>query len=119
MSARRTVALLLIGAGLLVLTLKFSHVYDPVPAVDRFTAKLAAKASPGISKMLRRVQTGQVVFGALVIIPLGIGAGLLLTSRRAKTEPLEKAVPSAASRAAAIPASRLAKPAAIHSCNVL
>src|SRR5437773_7963795 len=80
MTWRRILGLLLIGAGLLVLTLKLAHVFDPAPAAGRLAAKMSAKASPRIAQAIGRVAPAKAAYALLIIVPMGLGGMLLLTS---------------------------------------
>ena len=114
MNWRRTIGLLLIGAGLAILTLKLARVYDPVPAVERWSAK----ASPRIAQTMQRLRPERVVRGVLIFLPVCLGAILLFASSRGKAREKEKAGPAALpSKASA----RQLKPGnvTIDSCNVL
>src|SRR5256885_1044897 len=114
MNWRRTIGLLLIGAGLAVLTLKLTRVYDPTPAVGRWSAK----ASPRIAQTMQRLHPERVVRGVLIFLPVCVGAILLFTSSKGKGKVEETAAP------AALPSKVSGKPlkagkVAIDFCNVL
>ena len=116
MNWRRTIGLLLIGAGLLVLTLKLARVYDPAPAVER----LSTRAGPRVAQVIQRLKPEWVALGGLVIVPVLVGMLLVFGSSEAK----EKKDPPAP--IAAVPSKVTAKQlqqksakVVIDSCNVL
>src|SRR5882757_7636304 len=76
MNWRRTIGLLLIGAGLVILTLKLSRVYDASLAVER----LSAKAGPRVSQLIHRLKPEWIALGGFVILPVLVGALLLSKS---------------------------------------
>ena len=102
MSWRRTTGLLLICAGLAVLTLKFSRVWDPAPAVER----AADKAGPKVASFVKRVQPERVAYVGLIGLPVCVGIILMLLSAKgkaaapAKTERPEHAAVAPAWKAA-------------------
>src|SRR5206468_1926568 len=77
MNWQRPTGQLLIALGVIILTLKLSHTYDPAPAIER----LSAKASPAAGKFVHRAQPDRVVYGGLVILPILLGALFLFTSK--------------------------------------
>src|SRR2546430_241737 len=116
MNWRRTIGLLLIGAGLAILTLKLPHGYDPTPPV----ARLSAKASPRIAQTIHRIQPERLVRGVLIILPVCLGAIFLFSSAKPKSNKDDKTSPEAApSRVTGAQLKKKAAKAAIDSCNVL
>ncbi len=117
MTWQRITGIALLAAGLLVLTLKLTRVYDPAPALDR----LSAKMGPGVAQIIHRVQAHRAVYAVFVILPAGLGAALLLLGLKSK--PRDTAEPTRIEEAALAPAPKPIKTrtgqAAIHSCNVL
>src|SRR5438046_10701782 len=79
MNSRRPIGLLLIGVGLVILTLKLAHVYDAAQALER----LSAKAGPGIERIVHRLKP-EALLGLLVFLPVAAGAMLLSGSSQAK-----------------------------------
>src|SRR4051794_2735665 len=112
MNWQRTVGLLLVGGGLVVLALKLGHIYDPAPVIER----LGAKGGPKVTQAIRNAQPNRVVYGALVIFPVCLGAIFLFSASR-KTKESERDLPIAAPLKADLKPTR--KQAAVHSCNVL
>jgi hypothetical protein len=113
MTWKRIVGLLLVGAGLVILALKLSHVYDPAPTVRR----LSIKAGPSVVQFVDRLQPQTVVYILLVGLPICAGALLLLASND-KSSPAEKAAveqPVVIHR----PIKTTARNKPYHSCNVL
>jgi hypothetical protein len=113
MSWKKIVGLLLVGAGLAILALKLSHVYDPTPAVKR----LSVKAGPGVAKLVDRIQPQTAVYILLVGLPICVGA-LFLFGSKDEPKPAEKAAveePVVVHR----PIKTAVRNKAYHSCNVL
>src|SRR5438093_771184 len=102
MNWKSTIGLLLLVASLAVGALKLARVYDPAPGAERFSAKLAAKASPKVAQAIQRVPAGRAAYALLIILPAGLGAVLLLTSYKPKPKALKTAAaPVAAPKVAA------------------
>jgi len=76
MNWQKLTGLLLIGAGLVILTLKITHVYDPAPGLEHLSAKV------GVAGMLKTVKPDMAVYILLVGLPVCVGA--LFLSRAAK-----------------------------------
>lgn len=113
MSWKKIVGLLLVGAGLAILALKLSHVYDPTPAVKR----LSVKAGPAVAKLVDRIQPQTAVYILFVGLPICVGA-LFLFGSKDEPKPAEKAAveePVVVHR----PIKTAVRNKAYHSCNVL
>ncbi len=120
MNWRQLLGVLLIAAGLAVLVLKLTRVYDPVPAMDRASARVLSKASPGLAKWIARVPVGRVGYAALVVVPWFAGVILLFGASPARAKKSGVALATGqASRAAAKATPRPAKKVAVQACNVL
>src|SRR5437762_3028126 len=98
MNWRRILGVLFIGVGLAVLTLKLTRVYDPVPGIDRASAKYFGKAKSGVGKTLGRVPAGRVVYATMVIVPWFVGVILLFGgASNTRGQPIGKTSPAAQS----------------------
>src|SRR5260221_7076208 len=120
MNWRKTLGILLLAGGLVVPALRLAKVYDPAPAAERISAKLSAKVSPKISKVIKRVPPARAAYVLVGVVPICLGALLLLTGAKTKTAPIEK--PAAAELPSKLTARQLTKKpvkVVVDSCNVL
>jgi hypothetical protein len=117
MSFKQITGWVLVAAGLVVLTLKLSHRYDPAPAVDR----LSGKAGPKVAAAVKRIHADSVVYAVMVVLPLCAGAFLLLSApaKADGEEPEEKEPEPAPAPVAARVAKSRAPRTPVSSCNVL
>jgi hypothetical protein len=112
MNLRRTIGLILVGAGVLVGGLKLAKVYDPVPVIER----LGTKAGPKVSNFIKKAGPQTVMYVLLVALPIGLGA-ILLAASRSKGQP-EK-VEEHPTDTAVWKSQRAGKKTPVQSCNVL
>jgi len=115
MSFKQIIGWVLVAAGLVVLTLKLSHRYDPAPAIT----KLSAKAGPKVADVVKRVRPDSLVYGLLVVLPVCLGAFLVLRAEaKEESEEKEKAEAAPAPVAARVAKARASR-APVSACNVL
>src|SRR5262245_41666697 len=118
MSLKQIIGWVLVAAGLVVLTLKLSHRYDPAPAIERFSAK----AGPKVADVVKRIRPDSLVYALMVVLPICAGAFLVLRAE-AKDETEGKETGAEAGATAAPVAARVAKARAprapVSACNVL
>ena len=116
MSLKQIIGWVLVAAGLVVLTLKLSHRYDPAPVVER----LSAKAGPKVANVVKRIRPDSIVYALMVVLPLCVGAFLVLRAEaKGETEGKEaEAEPTPAPVAARVAKARASR-TPISSCNVL
>ncbi len=112
MNWQRTTGLLLVGLGLMVLTLKYSGGYDAGPVV----AKLAAKANPKWTQTLSRKEVGGHITIGLMGVPLALGAIFFAWGLKRSSRVAGDSAPVAATRTSAKGKTRVAP---VHACNVL
>ena len=122
MNGKRITGLLFVALGLVILTLKLSHVYDPVPAIT----KLSVKAGPSIAHFVKTTGPEMVVYIVLVGLPIALGALFLAASAkpqiaagqpRATAEKPDKTTQAPLPVPVRAPRGRSARN--ISSCNVL
>jgi len=113
MNWQRTTGLLLIGLGLMVLTLKYSAGYDAGPVI----IKQAVKINPKWTTALSRKETAEYITIGLMAVPVALGAAFFLWGL--KRSGRASGVSTAPVVAAKSTAKKAGRAAAIQACNVL
>jgi hypothetical protein len=111
MNWQRTIGLLLVGLGLLVLTLKYSANYDVGPAVATWAGKVNPKWAEALN---RKAVAGYVAIGVMAV-PMTLGAILFIWGLKRSAN--AGAVSTTAISVRSVKSS--ARSAPIHACNVL
>jgi len=110
MNWKQILGLILAIGGLAVLGLKLTHKYDPAPAVQKWSVK----APPAVGNLIKKAGADRVVYIVMVILPVCVGALLLLSApARRKEEEISEPVPVSKPK----PVKASTKP--VHVCNVL
>ncbi|MEI6565569.1 MAG: hypothetical protein WCR20_02760 [Verrucomicrobiota bacterium] len=112
MNWQRTTGLLLLGLGLLVLTLRLSNGYDAGPQI----IKLAAKASPQLAEKLNRKEIAGYLGLGLIGLPIALGGMLFLWGLKRSSHAAGVNTGSAPTKAQTQNSKGSTQ---IHSCNVL
>src|SRR5437879_9103453 len=113
MNWRKITGLLLVGLGLIVLTLKLAHVYDPAPGLEQ----LSVKAGPAVARFVKS-KPDLIVYILLVGLPACIGILFLSVSTEVAKEKTVAAPEPASSPSGGRVAKRKAQ-AAVHTATVL
>jgi len=113
MNLRRTIGLVLVVVGVAVAGLKLAKVYDPVPVVER----LSAKAGPKVSNFVKKTGPDYVMYVVLVAIPVVVGSILLASGQSRR--PAQTAEETHPTDTAVWKSQRAEKKSGIQSCNVL
>src|SRR5258705_6041597 len=102
MSLKQIIGWVLVAAGLVVLTLKLSHRYDPAPSIER----LSAKAGPKVADVVKRIRPDSIVYALMVVFPLCAGAFLVLRAEAKDETEAKEAEPAPAPVAARVAKAR-------------